>query len=137
MNHIKRQAGISLLSMLCYGVTIGVLVLAGTKILPSYYDGEFLVTKGLVALSEKPELEDMSRGQMRAELQKYFSLNNVRGEPLQGIDIFRQDSVVYATVDYEIRNNIFANVDVIMHYQYQLNTQTKECCELIVEKIAE
>jgi|GEM_PF-5906654 len=133
MNLQRRNKGFNTLTLLCYLTTIAVVVLGATKVAPSYYDGEFLVTKGLKSLQDDPNFKDYNGGELKSKLIQYFTLNNVRGAPAQNVKVTRYDEGYLVNVEYTVERDLFANIKLKMNYQYQLNTATGECCEFLIE----
>lgn len=134
---VKKQSGMSAIEILCYGFTICVLGMAAVKIAPSYYDAEFVVVKGLEALRDDPELADKNKGQLKSALGKYFSINGIRDEAANGVVVKRISEGYLVNVDYTVERPLYKHIDLKMHYQYQLNTVTKECCEYLIEDVEE
>lgn len=133
MNSLNRHCGMSTITLMVYLCFAGVLLLCSAKILPSLYDDKFLVSKALEGLAEDPELGSMGKSELKADIDKFFSMNGIRGEAAKGVKIIRYGEGYLVNIRYEVRENLFNNVDALMHFEHQLNTATKECCEYLIE----
>lgn len=129
----RHQAGMGTMTLLVYLCFAGIVLLCCAKIVPSLYDDKYLVTEALVSLSEKPGVESMTKTELKSHVDKFFSMNGIRGEATKGVKVIRSGEGMLVNIQYEVRNNLFKNIDVVMHFEHQLNTATKECCEYLVE----
>ncbi|MFC6632151.1 DUF4845 domain-containing protein [Microbulbifer taiwanensis] len=128
-----RQRGMSYWSWLLVVAVFGFILTCVSKMGPAYIDARY-VDEGLKALAENPGLRDMSRGDIKKELDRFFLINNVRGEPTKAVKIIRGADSMLVSVDYELRQPLIYNIDVIMKFDKQLNTAKPElCCEPLVD----
>lgn len=128
--HQRGMSTITLLVYLCFG---GLVLLCCAKILPSMYDDRFLVSKVLEDMALDPELPEFSKSRIKGDIDKFFSMNGIRGEATKGVKVVRYGEGMLVNIKYEVRENLFKNIDVVMHFEHQLNTATKECCEYLIE----
>lgn len=135
MKQNYKQAGISAIDFICYIVTALFVLIVCIKVVPSYYEAEFLMVDGLEALRDKSNLKELDRAELKSNLTQHLSLNNVRGPAISGIKVVRYDDGYLVNADYKIHQDLFANFDLVMHYRYQLNTSTKICCEYLIENV--
>jgi len=130
---LRRQRGMSywgwIFAVAVFGFALMVVSTMGSAYIDAYYVGQ-----GLKKLAKKPDLRDMSRGEIKKELDKFFLINSVRGEPTKAVQVIRGADSMLVSVDYELRQPLFANVDVVMKFNKQLNTAKPElCCEPLVD----
>ncbi|MED5467524.1 MAG: DUF4845 domain-containing protein [Pseudomonadota bacterium] len=52
-----------------------------------------------------------------------MSVNNVDGFDPKNISVEKNGELVVIKVDYEVRNNIFRNVDTVVHFQHEYEFQ--------------
>lgn len=129
----KYQAGMGTMTLLVYLCFAGIVLLCSAKIVPALYDDRVLVSKALESLAKEPELQSMTKTEIKSKIDKFFSMNGIRGEATKGIKVVRYGEGMLVNIKYEVRNNLFKNIDVVMQFEHQLNTATKECCEYLVE----
>ncbi len=130
---LRRQRGMSYWSLMLIVAVFGFILTCVSKMGPAYIDA-YYVDEGLKTLAENPGLRDMTRGQIKSELDRYFLINNVRGEPTKAVQVIRGADSMLVSVDYELRQPLFQNVDVVMKFDKQLNTAKPElCCEPLVD----
>ncbi|WP_250462923.1 DUF4845 domain-containing protein [Microbulbifer litoralis] len=130
---LRSQRGMSYWGWLGIVAIFGFILTCVSKMGPAYIDA-YYVDEGLRTLSENPGLRDMSRGEIKKELDRFFLINNVRGQPTESVQIIRGADSMLVSVDYELRQPLFYNVDVIMKFNKQLNTAKVElCCEPLVD----
>lgn len=55
----------------------------------------------------------------RRLINKRLSVNNVSGFDAKNISVEKNGEFVVISVDYEVRNNLFGNVDSIVHFQHE------------------
>lgn len=104
-----------------------------SKMGPAYIDAHF-VEEGLQSLAENTQIREMSNTEIKRELDKFFTINNVRGEPTKAVKIIRGADSTLVSINYELRQPLFKNVDVVMIFDKQLNTAKPElCCEPLVD----
>ncbi|SDZ87772.1 DUF4845 domain-containing protein [Microbulbifer marinus] len=130
---LRGQRGMSYWSLMLIVAVFGFILTCVSKMGPAYIDA-YYVDEGLKKLAENPNLRDMTRGQIKSELDRFFLINNVRGEPTKAVQVIRGADSVLVSVDYELRQPLIRNVDVVMKFDKQLNTAKPElCCEPLVD----
>ncbi|WP_346836835.1 DUF4845 domain-containing protein [Microbulbifer sp. SAOS-129_SWC] len=130
---LRRQRGMSYWGWLVVVAVCGFILTCVSKMGPGYIDS-YYVGEGLKQLAQEPNLRDMSRSDIKRELDKYFMLNNVRGQPTKSVKILRGADSMLVSIDYELRQPLFYNVDVVMKFNKQLNTaKVDQCCEPLVD----
>lgn len=130
---LKSQRGMSYWGWIFVVAVFGFALTVVSKMGPAYIDA-YYVDEGLRNLAQNPGVRDMSRGEIKKELDRFFLINNVRGEPTKAVKIIRGADSMLVSVDYELRQPLISNVDVIMRFNKQLNTAKAElCCEPLVD----
>ncbi|BFN15069.1 MAG: hypothetical protein Marn2KO_28040 [Marinobacter nauticus] len=99
----------------------GLLTLA-IKIGPAYLD-DFTIQEALESLDGTDGLSQMGPAQVRSLINKRLSVNNVDGFDPKNISVEKNGELVVIKVDYEVRNNIFRNVDTVVHFQHEYEFQ--------------
>ncbi|WP_237058743.1 DUF4845 domain-containing protein [Microbulbifer sediminum] len=130
---LQRQRGMSYWGIMLIVAGLGFVLTCVSKMGPGYIDA-YYVSQGLKKLAEQDNLRDMTRSEIKKELDKFFLINNVRGQPTESVKIIRGADSMLVSVDYEVRQPLLYNVDVVMRFNKQLNTAKAElCCEPLVD----
>ncbi|TLM77611.1 DUF4845 domain-containing protein [Microbulbifer harenosus] len=130
---LRAQRGMSYWGWLLVIAVFGFGLTVVSKLGPAYIDAHF-VEEGLHSLSQNSGIREMSNTEIKRELDRYFTINNVRGEPTQAVKIIRGADSTLVSINYELRQPLFHNVDVVMKFDKQLNTAKPElCCEPLVD----
>ncbi|WP_444900241.1 DUF4845 domain-containing protein [Microbulbifer sp. VAAC004] len=130
---LKRQRGMSYWGWLLVIAVLGFALTCVSKMAPAYVDARY-VSEALRTLGESPELENMSTGQIKKELGRFFLINNVRGEPTKALQVVRGAKSTVVSINYELRQPLIYNVDVVMKFNKQLNTAKPElCCDPLID----
>ncbi|WP_105103915.1 DUF4845 domain-containing protein [Microbulbifer pacificus] len=130
---LQAQRGMSYWGWLFVIAVFGFGLTIVSKLGPAYIDAHF-VEEGLQSLSQNSGIREMSNTEIKRELDRFFTINNVRGEPTQAVKIIRGADSTLVSINYELRQPLFHNVDVVMKFDKQLNTAKPElCCEPLVD----
>lgn len=126
---LRHQRGASYWYWLFTFSVFGFALTAAVKLGPLYVDA-YYVEKGLQKLAALDNIHELSNSQIHTNLQRFFTLNNVRGQPTQAIKIIRRSHSMLVSIAYEVRQPLFNNVDVVIQFNKQLNTaKADQCCE--------
>jgi len=117
MNGYKKQSGLSMVGILFLIIVFGFSLLFAATVLPSYINDRAAVAS-LKQLADEPNLSDMSLADVRSRLQKALSLKR-KGAGKKGY---------LATIEYEHRDNLFLNIDLVVRYHSVLDTAAPELC---------
>jgi len=88
------------------------------KIGPVYID-DLTIQEALESLEGTEGLSSMGPAEVRRLINKRLSVNNVSGFDAKNISVEKNGEFVVISVDYEVRNNLFGNVDSIVHFQHE------------------
>ncbi|GAA5523875.1 hypothetical protein Maes01_00424 [Microbulbifer aestuariivivens] len=130
---LRRQRGMGYWGWLMVVAAFGFVFTCVAKMAPAYLDASY-VDQALRALAENPRVRNMTRGEIEQEMSRFFTLNNVRGEPTKAVRVIPGTDGMLVSVAYELRQPLIYNVDVIMKFNKQLNiAKTDLCCEPLVD----
>ncbi len=119
----KRQYGATLwgnILIILIAVTVGILVV---KLSPIYVDS-FTVKGAVDALAQEENIAKMKDRQILEQLQKHFIINNVRNFNMENVVMEREKTrLVAINVDYEVREHLFYNIDVVLSFKNRLEVQ--------------
>lgn len=110
------------LTMMIMALFFGGLLTLAIKIGPAYLD-DFTIQEALESLDGTDGLSHMGPAQVRSLINKRLSVNNVDGFDPKNISVEKNGELVVIKVDYEVRNNIFRNVDTVVHFQHEYEFQ--------------
>ncbi|WP_285764216.1 DUF4845 domain-containing protein [Biformimicrobium ophioploci] len=130
---MKNQKGMSYWGLLGILAVGGLALTCVSKMGPAYIDA-YYVEEGLRHVAKNDNVDSMKRGEILRELDRYFTINNVRGEPTKAVRVVSSTEGTIVSIDYELRVPLISNVDVVMKFDKQLNTNQPElCCDALVD----
>ncbi len=121
---MRRQGGASALTMLVMVLFFGSLLTLVIKLGPVYLD-DITIQEALESLDGTDGLSTMGPAQIRTLINKRLSVNNVRGFDAKNISVDKDGDLVLINVDYEVRNNLFSNVDTVVHFKHEYEMKGK------------
>lgn len=121
---MRRQGGASALTMLVMVLFFGSLLTLVIKLGPVYLD-DITIQEALEGLEGTEGLSTMGPPQVRSLINKRLSVNNVRGFDAKQISVEKNGELVVIKVDYEVRNNLFRNVDTVIHFKHEYEMKGK------------
>ncbi len=133
--NFKQQRGLTMISWVMVLAVVSFCGMFAFNVVPMYVENTYIVS-GLKGLIEPgTTLADMSDAEIKKKMQNFYDINNVRSEGAKKIVIDRQSKTVVVKIDYEIRSNLFYNIDVVTRFQNHLNSDHPLlCCKPIAEK---
>ncbi|WNO08014.1 DUF4845 domain-containing protein [Teredinibacter sp. KSP-S5-2] len=129
----KHQYGLSSLGWLVVLSLVGFFLLCTFRLGPAYIDDRMI--KGvIVSVAEaNPDLHSMSKMEIKSAIQKFLTINSVRGEASKNIKIVKRADRTLINNRYEVRVHLFANIDVVMNFEHQLDSSNvAACCEYLI-----
>lgn len=121
---LGRQTGASSLTILVMVLFFGSLLTLVIKLGPAYLD-DITIQEALESLDGSEGLSDMGPAQVRTLINKRLSVNNVRGFDAKQIAVEKNGELVIIKVDYEVRNNIFRNIDAVVSFKHEYEMKGK------------
>jgi len=118
LSSMRRQSGASALVIMIMVLFFGGLLTLVIKLGPAYLD-DITIQEALESLEGTEDLSSMGPSQVRSLINKRLSVNNVRGFDEKNITVEKDGELVVINVDYEVRNNLFRNVDTVIHFQHE------------------
>jgi hypothetical protein len=118
LSSMGRQTGASVLVMLIMLLFFGGLLTLGIKLGPVYLD-DTTISKAVESIDKTEGLSEMGAAQIRTLINKRLLVNNVRSMKPEDIAIEKNGEMVMIKVEYEVRNNLFRNVDTIVHFKHE------------------
>jgi Domain of unknown function (DUF4845) len=134
-NSLQQQRGLTMISWVFVLAILAFCGMFGFAVVPMYAENMY-VEKALKSLVEpSTNFAEMSDTEIRKKLQNFYTVNNVRSPGAQEIIIDRKSKALLITVDYEIRANLFWNIDVVTDFKNHLDSDHPNlCCKPLVDK---
>lgn len=132
---LKQQAGFSMLGWAAILGVGGVIILCAVKILPIYFEDTYVKDALKSLASNNDNILDLESADIRRQLQKYSQVNTMGSVQAKSFKVQRYDGRVIVNSVYEIRIPIALNIDAVMSFKHQLDTQNPDtCCEYVIDK---
>lgn len=113
----QKQAGMTAIAWMGIIALILMFVLLGLKLLPIYLDG-FKVGSILSDIKDESGIAKMTPMMISKTIMKRLDINMVSGVGRDNIYIDKAGRKKRTVeIDYEVRENIAGNVDVVVHFQ--------------------
>lgn len=114
----KYQAGMSPISVLFAICLFAFLLVVGLKITPHYID--YYTLKKLYAdVNKHEQVDEMSAQQIFSAIDKRLMLNTVKDFNIkEGTVLSKETGTMRIGLDYEVVEHLFANVSVILTFEY-------------------
>ena len=112
---LKRQQGLTLISLVFILGLIGFFVLLTLKIVPIYLD-HGKVKSALQALKATPELQTKSEYEIRDSLNKRFSINYVYDVKPENIKVIKHGNYVKVDIEYETVVKLVSNLSALAEF---------------------
>ncbi len=111
----RRQRGMAMIQWLILVLIVGGTATMAIRTVPHYID--FYTMVSVVEALPKNEVHVMSKQKIRDSLKKRFKINNIREFDLNKIvAIERKRGATAVTLEYEIREHLFYNIDVVLSF---------------------
>jgi hypothetical protein len=134
---LQQQRGLTLISWVFVLAILAFCGMFAFAVVPMYAENRY-VEQALKTLAEPGfPVNEMSDSEIKKKLQNFYMVNNVRSDGPQNIIIDRKSKSLLITIDYEIRTNLFYNIDVVTSFQNHLDGDNPAlCCKPLAEKRA-
>ncbi len=120
----KQQEGLTLITILVILAVVGFFVLLILKIGPIYLEN-MKVKDSLASLEAESELVAKNRAQLMDLVEKRLDVNMVTHVTQEDISIIKTSGYVSVEIDYEVTENIFANLDVLVYFNDKIEAGSR------------
>ena len=114
-----RSRGISLtgwMFIIAIGLFFGILAM---KLMPKYIEF-YSIVQVMESLANDPTLKESNPRQLRELFYRRIDINGIYDFPRKALKIKRKGGEgIQMVVDYEIREPVVGNVDVILHFHHE------------------
>lgn len=118
----QRQRGMSTLSLLIGIALLGFVITCSLKMIPAYID--YWTLKGIFeSVEADPSIKQATPKQIESMIEKRLTINSVRSfDQKENASIRQEDGETIIEFYYEVRESLFANVDVVMKFEHHFKT---------------
>lgn len=121
--HPRKQAGLTLISMLLVFGLIAFFTTLTIKILPLYLN-QMKIARALNGVSEDPEVSASDAANIRMHLQRRWIIENIDSVKPEDVKIRRNEAGRAMVYDYEARAHLFYNIDIVVHFSGDVPLRT-------------
>lgn len=124
MNSPSAVRGLSLVGWILVIIVVVIFATAAIKMVPAYIDFNTISSMANSVLSDS-KVGLKSENEIRADFAKRMSINNITVISAQDLIIEKDGGTVKVLVDYEVRENLFSNVDVVMAFNREFTKDVR------------
>ncbi len=121
----SRQRGLSLISWMVILIVVVILGTAAFRMIPAYMEYNTVATTIRTTLQDN-KTAMMSLGEVREGIRKRFTLNQVKVITPDDVEIYKEGAVLKAAVDYEVREPMFYNVEIVMTFKKEFSKDVRQ-----------
>jgi Tfp pilus assembly protein PilE len=111
----SKQKGFTMIGLIMIFSLIGIITLSVLKIFPVYME-HLAVQTAMESIEVDQGLKRMTVGQIRALFEKKLDVNQVTSVKAKDAKINRSLSDITMKIEYEVRKDYIANVDIVMSF---------------------
>ena len=125
MKSIHRQRGMTPIGWILVFLLIAFFTLIALKLVPIYLDS-FTIASVISDLRKEPGIAAKTPREVTAIIQKRLDINMVQGiiSP-DDIIVEKRGDTMYINADYEVRENVMGNVDVILSFSKSVEVSAR------------
>lgn len=118
----SRQRGMSPLAMILITIVVVAFGTFGVKTVPAYVDFNTIDT-AINSLLTDAKVGLLSEDEIEGRLGKRFTINNVKVITPRDLQIEKEGGYLTILLDYEVRKDLFSNIDVVISFnrEYRKN----------------
>lgn len=112
----SRQRGMSPVAMVMMVIVVVSFGTFGVKTVPAYVDFNTIDT-AIKSLLSDSKVGLLSEREVADRIGKRFMINNVDVIRVSDLEINKEGGYLTVELDYEVRNNLFSNIDIVMAFK--------------------
>lgn len=112
----NKQKGLTAISIMAILVLIAFVAIIFLKIMPVYFDS-FKVGDVVTGMKSERGLGDKTNSEITTMILRRLDVNMVTDVTKDDIYITKNKDDVIIEVEYEVRKNMFGNLDVVAHFK--------------------
>jgi hypothetical protein len=110
-----HQHGLTLISLLFWGIIIIFVALLTMKLVPAYME-YFTIQKILSDIGGDPNIKSMSNGEIREKFNKRAQIDDVSTVKATDLDINREGGSTTISVEYPFQSKLIGNVSLLVDF---------------------
>ncbi|VUD56513.1 hypothetical protein TDB9533_02169 [Thalassocella blandensis] len=135
---MKSQKGFSMPGWILIIGFAGFLMMFVIAAAPPYIDNIYVQDALKSLVKDGQNLGQMEKNEIKRALSSYFTINRINSDAEKSFEIKKYGNRVIVNANYEVRSNLMANIDVVVKFENQLDSNNPQaCCERLVTKIDE
>ena len=111
-----KQGGISATGFIIILLIIGFFTMIALKLIPVYFEN-FKIKSALEALKDEPSISQKTNVEIGNIIAHRFIIENIDRTKLDQIKIKRDRANILIDMDYEVRNDLVGNVDLVVSFK--------------------
>lgn len=119
----NKQKGLTGISIMMILVAIAFIAIIFLKIMPIYFDA-FKVGDVVSSMKDERGLDDKSPNEIKTMILKRLDVNMVSDVTKEDILIEKTKDTVFIDVEYEVRKEMFGNLDVVVSFKKSAEAPT-------------
>ncbi len=120
---LRRQRGAGMIGIIFILIGLSIIGMLGVKLAPMFVDN-MTIEEVIRQMATDPQTKTMSNRDLRAALSKRLLVNGL--DKYAKLAQFESDEgVVYLTLNYERRDNLWANVDIVGVFENSAELRTE------------
>ena len=124
MKSIHRQRGMTPIGWILVFLLIAFFTLIALKLVPIYLDS-FTVGSVISDMKTEPGIGAKTPREITAIIEKRLDINMVTGITADDIYVEKQGDTMIISAEYEVRQNMLANVDIIVSFNKSVEVSTR------------
>lgn len=116
MSNPNQQQGLTLIGFLFILALLLVVALLGMKLYPIYQE-YYAIRTSMNEIAEEPGMGSKSANEIKEALFRKLYVNYVKSITRKDVEVSKRRGTTI-TVDYEVREDIVANIDALVSFDY-------------------
>ncbi len=130
----NRQSGFISFSWAAIFFSGAVIIMFAVKLGPVYSEDIYVSDSLKFLVKNNADVNALDKGQIIAKLQKYMTINSVRGLQGKSFTVKKMRDKMIISSEYEVRVPMILNIDAVLTFKSQLDTsKTDECCKYLID----
>ena len=115
---MKRQKGLTGISILIIVIFIVFLASLALKVVPFYAD-DMAISNVVQSFHNKNDMRGIRKSEVLKKFQKKLKINNVTGLDMKNVSLKKKDGDYLLVVDYEPRGELMGNLEFIIQFHHE------------------
>lgn len=122
---LQKQKGASALTVLVGLFILSILFTVAVKLIPIYMD-HMTINSVMQSIFDDDNVGSWSDNELLRNFDSRLSINNIRNFDSKKVKITRDRGLISADISYEVRTNVFKNVDAVVVFSDQYQAKARD-----------